>query len=189
MTVMDLQRRWQYWPYKNTTWLIIGLVVFFLLAGTPSVEAALRLVGGMGYIGALVAGLFSVSIFTVAPAAIVLLYLAEGSHPWLVAVVAGVGAMMGDYIIFRYLRDRVFEEIQPLWQRSLPGTLTGRLFATPYFSWLVPILGMVVIASPLPDEVGVGMLGASRLRSWQFLIVTFILNVLGIAAVTLLGVA
>lgn len=185
---MILNDHWQRWPYKNTTLLVISLVVFFVLAKLPSVELFLRSIGDLGYLGAFIVGIFFVSIFTVAPAAVVLLYLAEGGHPWLIALFAGMGAMVGDYLIFHYLRDEVFNELRPLWQRSFVGSLTGRLFATPYFAWLIPILGMVVIASPLPDELGVGMLGATRLRSWQFLVLTFLLNAVGILAIVLLAV-
>lgn len=185
---MLLHTRWRRWPYKNTTLLVISLLVFFMLARMPAVELFLRSVGGLGYVGAFIVGIFFVSIFTVAPAAVVLLYLAEGGHPWIIASIAGLGAMVGDYVIFRYVRDRIIDELRPVWQRSLIGSLTGRLFSTPYFSWLIPIVGMAVIASPLPDEVGVGMLGISRLRAWQFLVVTFLLNAGGILVIILLAV-
>lgn len=54
------------------------------------------------------------------------------------------------------------------------------LFKTPYFSWLLPVIGAAVIASPLPDEAGVSLLGLSKIRKWQFFAITFALNAVGI---------
>ncbi len=44
----------------------------------------------------------------------------------------------------------------------------------------MPFIGAVVIASPLPDEAGISLLGMSKIRPWQFFVVTFALNALGI---------
>lgn len=188
---MDLpfNTQWRRWRYKNTTWLIVSLAVFVWLLGYPAVEQFLQSFSALGYLGAFLAGILFVSVFTVAPAAVILFYVAEGAHPWLVAMFAGLGAMLGDYLIFRFLRDRVFEELSPLWHRSRLGDFISRLFRTPYFAWLVPLLGLIVIASPFPDEVGIGLLGASKIKTWQFFLLTFLLNVAGILAVVLIGQA
>jgi uncharacterized membrane protein YdjX (TVP38/TMEM64 family) len=44
----------------------------------------------------------------------------------------------------------------------------------------MPFLGALIIASPVPDEIGVSILGLTKIRYWQFFMVTFILNALGI---------
>jgi hypothetical protein len=55
--------------------------------------------------------------------------------------------------------------------------------ATPYFGWLAPVVGALVIASPLPDELGITLLGIARLRNWQFVVLSFIFNFAGIFAI------
>jgi hypothetical protein len=57
------------------------------------------------------------------------------------------------------------------------------IFRTPYFAWLVPVIGAVIVASPLPDELGVSLMGASSIASWQFLILSYCLNAAGILVV------
>lgn len=183
----DLLARWRHWPYKNTTWLIVSLAVFFWLLRFPAVESVLRSVGDWGIAGAFFAGILFVSVFTVAPAAVLLLYIAEGTHPWLVALAAGLGGMIGDYVIFRYLRDQVFSELKPIWQHSHIGQVAQRLFRTPYFSWLIPLLAMAAIASPLPDEVGLGMLGMTKINTPTFLVATFFLDFVGVLAIVLIA--
>ncbi len=98
----NLNRTWKHWPYKNTTLLVLSLVAFFYLARTPEVENFINSIGSLGYLGAFITGIFFVSTFTVVPAAVVLFNLADHLHPLEVALLAGLGAMAGDYIIFRF---------------------------------------------------------------------------------------
>lgn len=175
----QLDNRWKHWHYKNTALLILSLIIFFTLAETPQVKGIISIIGNFGYIGAFISGIFFVSVFTVAPAAIVLFFLAETLNPLIVALFAGSGAVIGDYLIFRFLRDRVFDEMKPLLLKN-GGNLLMKLFKTPYFAWGLPLVGAFIIASPFPDEVGIGLLGASRLKNWQFLLLSFCLNSVGI---------
>lgn len=172
-------KKWRHWHYKNTTLLILGLVLFFFFAEHPIIRNTIDSIGSLGYLGAFFTGLLFVSIFTVAPAAVVLFFLADHLNPLGVAFSAGMGAVVGDYLIFKFLRDKVFDELTPLFLRSGGNTLV-RLFKTPYFGWLVPFVGAFIIASPLPDEIGIGLLGASKLKNYQFLILSFLLNSIGI---------
>lgn len=172
-------QHWKNWPYKNTTLLVLGLMVFIMLVRVPAVDDAIKQVGGLGYLGAFLTGIFFVSTFTAVPAAYVLYSLAETLHPVEIALLAGLGAMLGDYLIFRLIKDSLFEELKPaLTKLQHPALRT--LFKTPYFSWLLPFIGAVVIASPLPDEAGVSLLGLSKIRKWQFFAITFALNAIGI---------
>jgi len=181
-----LFNKYKNWKYKNTFLLAVSLVLFFYFADSPAVRNAITKIGELGYFGAFVAGIFFVSTFTVAPAAVVLYYLADKLNPLGVALLAGAGAVIGDYMIFRFLKDRVFEELRPAFFR-LRGSYLSRLLTTPYFAWLLPLIGAAIIASPLPDEIGIGILGLSSMRPWQFVLVSFSLNALGIFIVVTLA--
>jgi len=174
------------WRYKNTGLLIVSLVVFFYLAGTPFVERIITTMGSLGYVGSFIAGIFFVSTFTVAPSGIVLYHLAELLNPLGVAVSAGAGAVIGDFIIFRFFKDHVFEELRPIFSK-LGSHPILRILSTPYFAWILPVLGAFIIASPFPDEVGIGLMGISRMKSWQFLVLAFALNATGIFFVVTLA--
>ena len=175
----QLQRHWRRWKYKNTMLLVVSLIAFFYVARTPQVDAAIKSVGSLGYLGAFMTGVFFVSTFTVAPAAVVLFHLATMLHPVEIALLAGVGAMVGDYIIFRYMKDHVFAELLPLARKAQTPRLKI-LFKSPYFAWILPVVGAFLIASPLPDELGVSMLGMSKVKKWQFFLLAFVLNTVGI---------
>lgn len=184
MHQLGWHKQWKNWRYKNTTLLLISLFVFFFLATTSVTQSLIQSLGSTGYIGAFLAGMFFVSIFTVAPAGVVLFNLADTLHPVEIALLAGAGAVVGDYLIFRYLKDNIFEEVGPLFEKVTTHRLT-KLFYTPYFAWMTPIIGMIFIASPGPDEVGIGILGLSKIKRWQFLLITFVLNFTGILLVVL----
>ena len=178
--------RYKNWHYKNTTLLTISLVLFFYFADSPIIKNFVVSIGELGYLGAFVTGIFFVSTFTVAPAAVVIFHFANTLNPWEVALLAGAGSVLGDYIIFRFLRDKIFEELAPIFNQ-FGGRYLRKILRTPYFAWLAPVLGALIIASPFPDEIGIGLLGFSRLKNWQFLFVSFILNFAGIFAIVSLS--
>lgn len=188
MEQLGWHRRWKNWRYKNTTYLIISLLAFLVLSTTPLVASIIETIGGTGYIGAFLMGMLLTSVFTAAPAAVVLFNLADTLHPIEIALLAGAGAMLGDYIIYRFIKDEVFTELEPLFHKITTHKIT-KLYYTPYFMWLTPILGLIFIASPGPDEVGIGLLGLSKIERWQFLLVTFLLNFIGIFIVVILAKA
>lgn len=175
---MFLKRR-QNWRYKNTTLLVLSLIVFFYLLNQGFSQTFIQNVGNLGYFGSFVSGLFFVSVFTVAPASAVLFEISKTLNLYGVAVVAGMGAVLGDYIILRFLKDRVFEELYPLFKKA-KGSLWANFFASPFFSWTIPLIGAIIIVSPLPDEIGISLMGLSKIKNWQFILVTFLLNSTGI---------
>jgi hypothetical protein len=144
-------------------------------------------IGSLGYVSAFFAGIFFVSIFTVAPSSIIIFDLANQLNAFGVAILAGAGAVVGDYIIYRFLKDRVFDELKIIIDKVPRPKFLLKFFLTPYFSWLVPLWGALIIASPLPDELGVSILGLSKISRLQFIFVTFFLNTVGIMAIVALA--
>lgn len=178
--------RYKKWQYRNTALLFLGLVIFFYFAKSHVVQSIISQIGSWDYIGAFIVGIFFVSTFTVVPAMYVLYILADKLNPFEVAVFAGLGALLGDYLIFRFLKDKVFDELKPIFLK-LGGSYLVRIFRTPYFAWLVPLVGAAIIASPFPDEIGVGILGLSKLKNWQFMLLSFFLNATGIFIIVTLA--
>lgn len=176
------------WQYPNTVTLLASLFLLYLLADTPIVHGVVQHIGGYGYLGSFITGIFFVSTFTVAPASVVLFHLAEQYEVLYIALTAGAGAVVGDVLLFRFLRDGVFEEYEPLMQK-LKRRHMFELFKTPFFAWLTPVVGALIIASPFPDEVGIGLMGFSRVKQWQFALLTYVLNTLGILLIVFLAQA
>ena len=91
--------------------------------------------------------------------------------------------MFGDLIIFQFIRDRLSTHVFDLLKmkggaRRLHAHLRSR-----YFRWLTLLVGGLIIASPIPDEVGLSLLGFSKMRTIWFLVLSFVFNFIGIAIV------
>jgi uncharacterized membrane protein YdjX (TVP38/TMEM64 family) len=136
--------------------------------------------GGLGYVGAFIAGVLFVSTFTVATGAIILLVLAEKLSALEIGIIAGMGAVFGDYVIFRFIKDNLAGEVKDIYNHIDGNHHVQRLFHTKYFSWTLPVIGAIIIATPFPDEIGVSLMGISKMKTYQFLIISFILNAIGI---------
>ena len=185
MTRRHIRPRRKRWAYRNTALLVASFVVFLLLAETPIVLLLLDHARTLGYAGAAIAGVLFVSTFTIAPGIALLFHIAEEFNPYLIALHAGAGAVIGDLLIYRLFKGSVFKELRPLIKKHENAQLRA-LLCSPYFAWFTPVLGALIIALPLlPDELGIGLLGLSRVKEWQFIILTYVLNVGGVLVIVL----
>ena len=131
--------------------------------------------GAWGYMGAFIAGILFVSTFTVATGIVILLVLAEKLSPIEIGLIAGLGAVIGDLTIFRFIKDGLIEEINPVYRR-LGGDHITKILQTQYFSWTLPVIGAIIIASPFPDEIGVSLMGIAKMKTYQFVALSFFLR-------------
>lgn len=178
---------WESWRYKNLTFFFASIVFAFILSRQEVFHAFLLNLGSWGIIGAFFAGILFVSTFTVATAVLILLVLAERLSPVEIGIIAALGAVVGDFIIFRFIKDNLLEEITPIYNR-LGGTYLTAVLHTKYFSWTLPVIGAIIIASPFPDEIGVSLMGISKMETPKFLLLSFVLNAIGIFLVVSLSV-
>ena len=66
--------------------------------------------GDWGYFGAFFAGFLFVSTFTVATGFVILLVLAESLNVLELAFIASLGSVLGDLVIFRFVKDGLIKE-------------------------------------------------------------------------------
>lgn len=165
--------------FKNLTFLFVSLIPAFYLFQNESFHSYLLHLGNLGYLGAFVAGMMFTSTFTVATAILILLVLAEGLSLIEIGIIAGAGAVIGDLVIFKLVKNNLAEEIKVIYN-NFGGSHVSRVLRTKYFSWSLPVIGAILIASPLPDEIGISLMGIAQLRTFQFLILSFFLNSIGI---------
>jgi uncharacterized membrane protein YdjX (TVP38/TMEM64 family) len=169
-----------HWKYKNLTFLLLSLVLAYFVLRNENLHSYLLHLGNFGYLGAFLAGILFVSTFTVATGAIILLVLAESLSPIEIGIIAGLGAVVGDFAIFRFVKDDLAREIKQIYNLLNKNHHFSKVLHTKYFSWTLPVVGAIIIASPLPDEIGVSLMGISKLKTYQFFLVSFILNAIGI---------
>ena len=182
-----LKKRWHRYHYKNLTYLVVSIVLGVVLLKSQTFRETMLHIGNFGYIGAFMSGIMMVSTFTMSMGTVLLMLFAETLHPLEIGVIASFGAVVGDLTIFHYIRNRgLINEIKHLFKYFGSDKL-HHLVHTKYFSWTLPVLGALIIASPLPDELGVSLMGISKMKTGQFIILSFVLNMIGILIIVSAG--
>jgi hypothetical protein len=170
---------WKRWRYPYLTAVAISCLIAVFLASNEAFKSWLLHLGSLEYIGALIAGSLFVSSFTTAISIVVIGIMAENINPMALALIGGVGAVMGDYLVFKLVKSHLSEELAILFGKS--GTLyVKHVLSSHYIAWLLPIIGAFIIASPLPDELGVSLLGLSKMSEAKFILISYISNAVGI---------
>jgi len=179
--------------YKNNLTRDLGIialsiVVAVILVKTGALKSALTSTQELKFLGSFIAGIFFVSIFTVAPATVVLAEIVQTNAIFWVAFFGGLGALIGDLLIFRFVKDRLSEDLFYLIKKSKSERLRS-IFRSRIYKWFVPFLGALIIASPLPDELGLAMMGLSKIKTSLFIPFSFLLNFFGIMVIGLIAKA
>lgn len=179
-----LNQLWLRYEYKHTTIALLIFALFLIFFDSAAVTGLFGFVVRLGYVGAFIAGALSVSFFTTALAVVALVELATKLDPIALAIVGGAGAMLFDWILLQFFEERVFHELKPIFRKLHIHRFMRRLQHR-YTRWILFLAGMLVIATPLPDEVGIALLGISHFKQRYLFVVTFVLNTIGILAFVL----
>jgi hypothetical protein len=161
--------------------LLVGLsfLIAFILYQLGFFHELVHGLHGYGYIGVFITGMFFVSVFTAAPATVVLLLFTETLPILPIAIVAGLGAVVGDSIILSLLSHGIEETLAIFPKETGINRIIVLLRHTKY-RFLLTIIGALVVASPLPDELGLALMGVTKVRPGTVAIITFVLNTVGI---------
>ena len=166
----------------ETLAIAVSVVVAAYIVKSGVVHEVIPHLHSWAYFGSFVAGILFTSMFTAVPAAAVLAELAQTDSIFAVAFFGGLGAVVGDYILFRLVRDTIAEDVRYLMKHSHFFRVPV-IFRTHLSHWMLSLLGGVIIASPLPDELGLALLGVSKIKDRYFLPLVFVFNALGILAI------
>lgn len=169
--------------------IILSIIVAVILVKTDILIKILISTQELKLLGSFIAGIFFISIFTVAPAMVTLGEIARANSILHTAIFGAMGAMVGDLIIFRFVRDRLSEHLMEIIKHQGTGKRIKLLFKLKIFRWLSFFAGSFIIASPLPDELGISLLGFSKMRTSWFIPLAFIFHFIGILLVGLVAKA
>ncbi len=176
---------------KITALFLISILVYILFTN----ERFVFILNGsesLNYLEALIAGtLFSFGFTT--PFAIGYFLTTNSSNILLASLIGGFGAMISDLLIFHVIRFSFMDEFNRIKRTNsfniIKNTAKTNLSKKIYNYILYSIAG-IIIASPLPDELGVSMLaGLSQIKSSKLAIISFIMNTIGIAIILFINVS
>ena len=179
VTLSDLMR--------DAALVIASIIIAILLQTTGSFEAILFRFRDLLPIASIISGIFYTSVFTTAPAIVAFTEIAQNYHVALVAIFGGLGAVLGDLIIFRFVRDSFACDLRFVLRRFFDADRGQKLHQIPGARWFLTIFGCLIIASPFPDELGLAMLGFTDMRTSNFIALSFLLNSSGILLIGLVA--
>lgn len=171
---------WKNYKYKNLSIFFLSILFALGISRVEAFHQFLLHLDGLGYLSIFIAGFLFVSTFTVSTGIVILLVLAERFSPLEIGLIAGLGAVLGDVAIFQFVKDKLADELTDVYNLVDRKHNLKKLLYSKYFRWTPPVIGAIIIASPFPDEIGISLMGLSKMKTYQFLMISFILNAIGI---------
>jgi len=176
--------------YPKLLLLILLSVLAYHIFSNDAVQNYVANLDGLGYLGIFVAGMcFSFGFST--PFAIGFFVISQPDNILLAALIGGAGALVSDLFIFKLIRFSFMDEFKRLEKTDAIRTINKPLNSRWIHRikiYLLYIFAGIVIASPLPDELGVSMLaGLSKIKTHVLAIISFIMNSFGIFLMLLIG--
>lgn len=169
--------------YPRITILLLVIIFAYIIFGNPAVQEFLSKLGSLSYLGIFIAGIFYSFGFS-APFSTGFFLVLNPSNIWLAGIVGGIGAMLSNLFIFKFVKISFTSEFQELkkvkWIKSL-GKLSRKLFSQKLRKFFAYSIAIFLIASPLPNEWGVVVLEEfAKMEEKLFAIFSFVLSTIGI---------
>ena len=176
--------------YPRLTLLVVIFIAFyFLLYGRYHLEMH-ELLLSLGYLGIFFAGMLYAYAFTAGPAALILFSLAKDENLLVASLIGGIGALIGDLVIFFFIRRAFSGEIERISKNHFMIKIEDqekRLFGR-FQKYVLSAFASFLIASPLPTEIGVSLMASKKhLPAKKFAAIAYVLHTTGIFLILLLG--
>lgn len=173
--------------YPKFLLLFITFIIAYILFTGRTFQPLHEFILSIGYLGVFIVGALFTFGFTAAPATALFLVIAK-EHSFVTAgLIGGLGALIGDLLIFSFIRVSFADEINRLSKERFVKLFNGNI-PNHFKRYILPVFAGFIIASPLPDEIGITLLAAYKSISFElFTIMSFVLNTLGIYFVLYVG--
>lgn len=169
---------------KDSLFFFVSLSIAWWIIKTGFLHIALEGIYPVKFVADFVAGLFYATFLTSPISVAMLISLANEGNPIITAVVAGFGAMIGDLLVIRILKKDVTKDIATLASDLKLKRVKG-LIRKYSLDALLPIIASLLIASPLPDEIGLVLLSETKLTYKELMALSYFLNTVGMLIIVL----
>lgn len=165
--------------YPKLFIMILMILISYFIFSNPAVSEQIKLLSDFGYAGTFFAGILTVFGFT-APLGFGLLIDLNISNIWIGTIIGGIGATVGDLLIFKTIKFSFMDEFEELERTGAIKKIREIVKKNKHIlikHYLLYIFAGIVIATPLPDELGVSMLaGLTTIKPLKFMIISFLLH-------------
>jgi hypothetical protein len=173
--------------YPKLSLFVISVILVYLLFSGLTYKPLHDVLIFLGYFGTFFAGLLYPYALTSAAGTGILLILAKEQNIILAGVIAGIGALISDSILFLFVRHSFSDEVQKLSKKTVIQTVY-RWIPDSIRVYLLVIFAGILIASPLPTEIGIILLALIKNMSVKkFVTLIFVLHASAIFVILLIG--
>jgi len=186
---VEVMKRLFKFRYPKIALLVVFSILTYFIFKNVDTHQFVVLLGDFGFLSYFVAGmLFSFGFTT--PFAIGFFVTAHPESIFLMALIGGLGALISDLSIFKLIKFSFIDEFNRL-DRTHPAKILHeemhRNIPKRIRNYLMFGVAGLVLASPLPDELGVAMLaGLGHIKPIPFILISFIMNSFGILVMLLI---
>jgi len=173
--------------YPKFFLLITTIVFAYMIFNSTDFTKFRDFFFSIGYFGTFISGMMFSYGFTAAPATALFLLLAKHQNILLAGFIGGLGALTADLLIFKFIKSSFQDEIKEIEHEKIILWIENKIPKV-IRHYLVPVIAGFIIASPLPDEIGVALLAASaKISTRIFSVISYVLNTAGIFVVLIIG--
>lgn len=177
--------------YKNMLLIILGIAAGVWIAYNPGVFSFLSDDPSLQYAGAFLMGLmYPVGITT--PAAIVGFFqLAKVMNPLLLSAIGALGALATNFVVFYFIRHSMLDHLDKFTKKfNVRIHVVGHVVRKhPVLKHVIPIVAGIIIATPIPTEIAIGIFAAIKFEMKRFLVYAFVFSLVSILLVSQFGSA
>lgn len=161
-----------------------------VILSKTGVFESLEGLGKLGYLGAFLTGLIWPFTFATPLASASFFYLAQTVDIWALVAIGSTGALVSDLLISKLFKGGVFNELEKIWKiykhdhrqsftrQHKPHLI--KLFHARPLHFISLFTGIIVLFSPLPDEIGLEMLSYYKLSPTKLVILSLVSSTVAI---------
>ena len=176
--------------YPKLTILAIAIMLAYIVFTNQPFTEQINKIDRITYGSIFLAGMLYSFGFT-APFAVGIFILLEPGNIFLSSIIGGAGSLFSDLLIFSFIKISFLDEFNELKKTSLIKKLDSfmdKSLSEGIRRKLLYAIAALVIASPLPDEIGVSMLaGLTTIKNIEFAFISFFLNAFGILMILIIA--
>jgi len=176
--------------YPKILLLLVIVILAIILAENQDFNNFAAGLGELSYMGSLIGGILFSFGFT-SPFAAAFFIDVIVPNIFVAALIGGIGAMLGDLLIFKIIRFSFKDEFAKIRHEKLLKEIKSRAQHTigkrimRYISFA--FAGFVIACPVLPDEAGVTLIaGLSHINEKQLALISYACNTLGILVMLLI---
>ena len=173
--------------YPKLSLFIISVILVYVLFSGLAYKPLHDALVFTGYFGTFLAGLLYPYALTSAAGTGILLILAKEQNILFAGVIAGIGALISDIILFFFVKQGFSDEVKKLSKETVIRTINRRIPDSVRLYFLATFAGLL-IASPLPTEIGILLMASIKNMSVKkFVIIIYMLHASAIFVILLIG--